>query len=117
MRTVSLQEAKNHLDELVEEAVAGVKESITRGKVADVRLEPVSEPRERIFGLDTGKFVVPDDFDAPMSLVEDLSCDRSLETKVRREVVLALCRLADSLPVLDPRSPEEILRDLEPELF
>lgn len=106
-----------HLDELVEEAVAGEKVFITQDQGASVRLEVVSVPGERIFGMDQGKFLVPDDFDAPMSLIEDLPIDPSLETKIRREVVLALCRLADSLPVLDPRSPEEILRDIQPDLF
>lgn len=83
---------------------------ITRGNGVSLRLEPVFEPGagERIFGLDQGKFVVPEDFDSPMTF-EDLLLDRPSETKTRREVVLALCRLADSLPVLDLRSPEEIL--------
>ena len=111
MRIVSLQEAKNHLDELVEEAVAGERVLLTRDHGVSVRLEPVFEPRERIFGLDRGKFVVPEDFDAPMTLIEDLPSDPTLENKIRREAVLALCRLADSLSVLDPRSPEEILSD------
>lgn len=111
MRAVSLQEAKNRLDELVEKAVAGERVVLTRDKGGSVRLEPVCLPGERIFGLDRGKFVVPEDFDAPMTLIEDLPSDPSLEKKIRREVVLALCRLADSLPVLDPRSPEEILSD------
>ncbi|HSK80223.1 MAG TPA: hypothetical protein VLQ45_27460 [Thermoanaerobaculia bacterium] len=104
---MSLQEAKNHL----EEAVAGGRVLITRDKGVSVRLEPVFEPGERIFGLDQGKFVVPEDFDAPMTLIEDLPSDPTLENKIRREAVLALCRLADSLPILDPRSPEEILSD------
>lgn len=111
MRAVSLQEAKEHLDELVEEAVAGERVVLTRDQGGSVRLDPVFELGERVFGLDQGKFLVPDDFDAPMTLIEDLSSDPSLETKIRREVVLALCRLADSLPVLDPRSPEKILSD------
>lgn len=47
-----------------------------------------------------------------MAEIEELLSKSSIEpTVVRRAVVRALCRLADSLPVVDPRSTEEILND------
>lgn len=116
MRTVSLQEAKEHLDKLVQEAGAGA-ELVIAG--TGVRLVPVfsreqldEESQFRNFGLDQGTLTIPKDFDAPMAEIEELFSNSSIEPiEIRRAVVRALCKLADSLPVIDPRSTEEILSD------
>ena len=116
MRAVSLHEAKEHLGELVREVAAGA-ELVIAG--TGVRLAPLpqkeqldEESRVRNFGLDQGALTVPEDFDAPVAEIEELFSNSSIEPiEIRRAVVRALCKLADSLPVIDPRSTEEILSD------
>lgn len=81
MRAVSLQEAKEHLDELVEEAVAGARVVIALNERLGVRLERVRRWHE-------------------------LS---SQEKAARKEVLLAFLKELDALPVLDPRSAQEVL--------
>ncbi|HYO15190.1 MAG TPA: hypothetical protein VE685_18495 [Thermoanaerobaculia bacterium] len=57
-------------------------------------------------------FLGPDDFDVRRMEIEELLSKSSIESiEVRRAVVRALCKLAESLPVLDLRSTEEILGD------
>lgn len=64
MSTVNIHEAKTHLSQLIEKAVAGEEIIIAKaGKplVRLISLEPVT-PKSRI-GFMEGQFQVPDDFD------------------------------------------------------
>ena len=69
MRQVSLHEAKTHLSRLLRHAVAGEEVVITRSGRPVARLVAIEEKRP-VFGVDEGRFAVPDDFDAPLD--EDL---------------------------------------------
>ena len=67
MQHVSVHEAKTHLSRLLRQVVAGEDVVITRSGRPVVRLVPVEGEGERpAFGVDEGRFVVPDDFDAPL---------------------------------------------------
>jgi prevent-host-death family protein len=65
-KSVGIHEAKTHLSRLVKDAMAGQNVVITSRGEELVRLEPVRRTVERRFGIDRGRFVVPDDFDAPL---------------------------------------------------
>ena len=65
MRSVNVGEAKTHLSSLIESTERGEEVVIARAGRPVVRLVPV-RTSERVFGMDRGKFVVPDDFDAPL---------------------------------------------------
>ena len=69
MRQVSVHEAKIHLSRLLRHAVAGEEVVITRSGRPVARLVAIEEKRP-VFGVDEGRFAVPDDFDAPLD--EDL---------------------------------------------
>jgi len=62
MTQVGIHEAKTHLSELVARVEAGEEILIARGGKPVARLLPL-ERQAPIFGLDKGKFLVPDDFD------------------------------------------------------
>ncbi len=65
MATVNVQEAKTHLSALIARAEAGEEVIIARAGRPVLRLVPIDGPPARVFGgMD---FVVPDDFDAPLS--------------------------------------------------
>jgi antitoxin (DNA-binding transcriptional repressor) of toxin-antitoxin stability system len=81
MRKVNLQYAKDHLDDLVEEAIAGEEVVIARGGASLVRLTP----------LDPG------------------GARTKEREQPRREKIQALCDQLRALPDLDPREPDEIL--------
>ena len=67
MQHVSVHEAKTHLSRLLRQAAAGEDVVITRSGRPVVRLVPVEgEGARPVFGVDAGRFVVPDDFDAPL---------------------------------------------------
>jgi prevent-host-death family protein len=70
MRAVNLSYAKAHLDRLVDEALAGEEIVIAKAGTPVVRLAPVAAPKRRVFGLDQGKIVIPEDFDEPLSELE-----------------------------------------------
>ena len=65
MHQVSVHEAKTHLSRLLRRATAGEDVVITRSGRPVVRLVPVEEDGP-VFGIDEGRFVVPDDFDDPL---------------------------------------------------
>ena len=65
MTQFSVHEAKTHLSRLLRRAEAGEEIVIARSGIPVARLAPVYESR-RTFGQDRGRFVVPDDFDAPL---------------------------------------------------
>jgi antitoxin (DNA-binding transcriptional repressor) of toxin-antitoxin stability system len=89
MRKVNLAYAKDHLESLVDEAIAGEDVVIASQETRLVRLIPVEEPRS----------------------VEDVG------SKSRRAKIEALCSQLQSLPDLDSRSAEEILGYDERGLF
>lgn len=63
--TVSVHEAKTHLSRLLQQIAAGEDVIITRSGQPVARLVPIDEIRP-VFGIDEGRFVVPDDFDDPL---------------------------------------------------
>ena len=65
MHQVSVHEAKTHLSRLLRHAVAGEEVVITRSGRPVARLVAIEE-RRPVFGIDEGRFVVPDDFDEPL---------------------------------------------------
>ncbi len=69
MKQVTVHAAKTHLSRLLREVAAGEDIVITRSGQPVAKLVTVEEERP-IFGIDKGRFVVPDDFDAPLD--EDL---------------------------------------------
>lgn len=69
MHQVSVHEAKTHLSRLLRKATAGEEVVITRSGRPVARLVPIEQSRP-LFGVDEGRFVVPEDFDEPLD--EDL---------------------------------------------
>lgn len=64
--TVGVHQAKTNLSELLRRAEAGEDIVICRGAEPVARLVAVSPRPGPRLGLDEGRFVVPDDFDAPL---------------------------------------------------
>lgn len=67
-KSVGVHEAKTHLSVLLEEVAAGEDVVITRRGEPVARLVAVREGRRRPFGLDRGRLVVAEDFDAPLDV-------------------------------------------------
>jgi prevent-host-death family protein len=70
-----MHEAKTHLSQLVERALAGEEIVVTRRGKPAVRLAPVAPTgdREALFGLMAGEIELADDFDAlPDDIAEAL---------------------------------------------
>ncbi|HEV3309237.1 MAG TPA: type II toxin-antitoxin system Phd/YefM family antitoxin [Chloroflexota bacterium] len=65
-KSVGVHEAKTHLSQLLERVRAGEEFAITRRGEEVARLVPPPIKGERRFGTDRGRFIVPDDFDAPL---------------------------------------------------
>jgi prevent-host-death family protein len=65
-KSVGVHEAKTHLSRLLEDVAAGEQVVITRRGEAVASLVPVTRTAKREFGIDRGRFVVPEDFDAPL---------------------------------------------------
>lgn len=63
--TVSVHEAKTHLSRLLQRIAEGEEVTITRSGHPVARLVPIEDARP-VFGVDEGRFVVPDDFDDPL---------------------------------------------------
>ncbi len=65
-KSVGVHEAKTHLSRLLKDVAEGEEVVITsRGKTVAV-LSPPRDERIPVFGIDHGRFVVPEDFDAPL---------------------------------------------------
>lgn len=69
MRTINIHEAKTHLSRLVEQAAAGEEIVIAKAGRPVARLMPLAEASRmpRKLGILAGKYVVPDDIDAPFA--------------------------------------------------
>jgi antitoxin (DNA-binding transcriptional repressor) of toxin-antitoxin stability system len=65
-KSVGVHEAKTHLSRLIEDVAAGEEIVITRRGKAVASLGPPPEPTPLRLGMDEGRFVVPEDFDAPL---------------------------------------------------
>ncbi len=63
---VGVHEAKTQFSKLLRRVAAGEEIVISRGGVPVARLVPVAQEGPRQFGRDSGKFDVPEDFDAPL---------------------------------------------------
>lgn len=59
-------EAKTTLSKLLERVTAGEEIVITRRGEEIARLVPIRPAAVRHFGTDRGRYVVPDNFDAPL---------------------------------------------------
>lgn len=66
MVEVGVHEAKTHLSRLLTQVAAGEDVVITRSGRPVARLVPVERTGRRKLGMDRGRFVIPDDFDAPL---------------------------------------------------
>ena len=65
MKQVTVHAVKTHLSRLLREVAAGQDVVITSAGQPIAKLVAMAEERP-IFGIDKGRFVVPDDFDAPL---------------------------------------------------
>lgn len=65
-KSVGVHEAKTQLSRLLEYVAAGEEVVITRRGEAVARLVAAPRLTPRRFGIDRGRYVVPDDFDAPL---------------------------------------------------
>ncbi len=65
-KSVGVHEAKTHLSRLLEDVAAGEEVVITRRGEAVATLGPPPSEAPLQFGMDEGRFVVPEDFDAPL---------------------------------------------------
>ena len=65
-KSVGVHEAKTNLSKLLERVSAGEEIAITRRGEEIARLVPVRRNGNRRLGIDRGRWVVPDDFDAPL---------------------------------------------------
>jgi prevent-host-death family protein len=76
--TVGMHEAKTHLSQLVERALAGEDVVLTRRGKPAVRLTPVGriEDRTDLFGLMAGEIHMSEDFDElPADIAEAFGAD------------------------------------------
>jgi prevent-host-death family protein len=63
---VNIHDAKTHLSQLLQRVAAGEEIVIARGGHPIARLVPYTRTPRRRFGMDRGRFEVPDDFDEPL---------------------------------------------------
>jgi prevent-host-death family protein len=67
MKIVNIHEAKTHLARLLAEVAAGEEVVIAKAGKPVARIVPVAGQRpERVLGIDKGRVVINDDFDAPL---------------------------------------------------
>ena len=66
MTNIGVHEAKTSLSKLLRRVAAGEEITITRAGTPVARLVPVAAEALRILGEDAGRYVVRDDFDAPL---------------------------------------------------
>lgn len=64
--TVGVHEAKTHLSRLLRPVAAGQEVEISRNGEPVARLVGPPAPSPRRWGLDRGRFTVPEDFDGPL---------------------------------------------------
>jgi prevent-host-death family protein len=65
-KSVGVHEAKTHLSRLLDDVAAGEEVVITRrGKEVATLVSKAGRPKREL-GVDRGRFLVPEDFDAPL---------------------------------------------------
>jgi prevent-host-death family protein len=74
MPSVNIHEAKTHLSRLVAAIKSGAEKEIViaQNGVPAARLVPLAQKPKPIWGLDKGKYVIPDDIDALNPEIEAL---------------------------------------------
>lgn len=75
-KSVGVHQAKTHLSRLLEDVANGVEVVITRRGTEVARLVQPERREGRRLGVDRGRYVVPDDFDAPLDPDELASFER-----------------------------------------
>jgi len=65
-KSVGVHEAKTHLSRLLVDVARGEEIVITRRGEEVARLVPSRAPSPRRFGMDEGRFTIPEDFDDPL---------------------------------------------------
>jgi prevent-host-death family protein len=65
-QTVNVHEAKTHLSRLLKRVAAGHEIIIAKAGHPVARLIPFAQPGKRPLGMDAGRVVIADDFDAPL---------------------------------------------------
>ncbi len=65
-KSVGVHEAKTHLSRLLDDVALGEEVVITRRGEPAARLVAIRRATKRAFGMDRGRLVVPEDFDAPL---------------------------------------------------
>jgi prevent-host-death family protein len=65
-KSVGVHEAKTHLSRLLADVAAGEDVVITRRGEPAARLVALGTGTPRSFGIDRGRLVIPDDFDAAL---------------------------------------------------
>jgi prevent-host-death family protein len=63
---VNVHEAKTHLSRILERVARGDEVTIAKAGKPVARLVPVRPPKRRPLGIDAGRVVVSNDFDAPL---------------------------------------------------
>jgi prevent-host-death family protein len=66
-KSVGVHETKTHLSRLLKDVAAGEEVVITRRGEEAARLVAIRAPHSRTLGVDRGRFVVPENFDEPLS--------------------------------------------------
>jgi prevent-host-death family protein len=67
VKIVNIHEAKTHLSRLLADVAAGEEIVIAKAGKPVARIVPVAGQRlERVLGIDKGRVVINDDFDAPL---------------------------------------------------
>jgi prevent-host-death family protein len=65
-KSVGVHEAKTHLSRLLDDVAAGEEVVITRRGEPAARLVALHKAARRTFGLDRGRLIIREDFDAPL---------------------------------------------------
>ncbi len=65
-KTVNVHEAKTHLSRLLQRVAAGDEIIIANAGRPVARLIRFAQPGKRELGMDAGRVVIADDFDAPL---------------------------------------------------
>jgi prevent-host-death family protein len=66
MAEVSVHEAKTHFSRLLKRAATGEEIVILRSGKPVARLVPMTSTTRRTFGVDRGRFDIPEGFDEPL---------------------------------------------------
>ena len=71
MKSVNVHEAKTHFSKLLERVANGEEIVIAKAGTPVARLVPEGPRKKRNLGTMRNRFVIPEDFDAPVPELED----------------------------------------------